>query len=203
MRCLVAGDETGAWSIVERAISTGYTPPQIYLDLLAPCLRRVGERWSDGELTVGEEHTVSAVTARLIGRLGPRFIRRGRTHGTVVLGSARGDPHSLPVAMFADVVRAHGYRVIDLGGNTPIQSYLDTAAGTERLIAVGVSVSDANCLPAAGAAVAAARERLGVPVLVGGPATDEAVAADLGADGWAPDAEAAATDLDRLRLRPS
>jgi methanogenic corrinoid protein MtbC1 len=47
------------------------------------------------------------------------------------------------------------------------------------------------------------RERLGVPVLASGPATDEAVASKLGADGWAPDAEAAVTELDRLQRRPS
>ena len=47
------------------------------------------------------------------------------------------------------------------------------------------------------------RRRVGVPVLIGGPATDEQVADEVGADGWAPDGEAAATLIDSLRRRPA
>jgi len=65
-------------------------------------------------------------------------------------------------------------------------------------------VGDAGCLGAAGEVVAALREAAApevaaVPVLVGGPATDASVVAELGADGWAPDATAAADLIGQLR----
>jgi 5-methyltetrahydrofolate--homocysteine methyltransferase len=137
------------------------------------------------------------VAARLVGRLGPSFARRGRHLGTVVVGAAPGDPHALPVAMLADIVRAHGYRVVDLGANVPVESFTAAAAG-DRVVAVGVSISDTGCLPAAGAAVAAVRAVTSVPILVGGPATDASVAVP-GADGWAGDGAAAAQLIDELR----
>jgi excisionase family DNA binding protein len=198
LRFLVAGDEPGAWSVVERALTTGYTPSQLYLDLLAPALRTVGERWSSGALTVGDEHTVTAVATRLIGRLGPRFVRRGRKHGTVVVGGAPGDPHALGVAMLADLLRAHGYRVVDLGANVPVRSFVDAVEHAERLVAVGVSVSDSALVPAAAEVVAAVGERTDRPVLIGGSVTDQATAAAVGAAGWAPDGEAAAALIERL-----
>jgi methanogenic corrinoid protein MtbC1 len=59
-------------------------------------------------------------------------------------------------------------------------------------VAVGVSISDIGRIAAAAEVVDALRERVSVPVLVGGPATDDGTARALGADGWAPDAVAAA-----------
>jgi excisionase family DNA binding protein len=201
-RCLLRGDESGAWVVMERALTTGYTPAELYLQLLGPALRGVGDKWEDGDLSVGEEHRASAVAGRLLGRLGPRFVRPGRKHGTVVLGAAPGDPHGIPVAMLADIVRAHGYWVVDLGGNVPVPSFVEAASVAERVVAVGVSVSDGRCLPAAGEVIVEVQRRLGVPVLIGGPATDEQVAAELGADGSAPDGETAAALIDSLRQRP-
>lgn len=195
--CLLAGDEASAWSVLDRALGTGYSPTEVYLQLLAPALRTIGEGWERGSLSVGEEHRASAVAARLVGRLGPSFARRGRHLGTVVLGAAPGDPHALPVALLADIVRSHGYRVIDLGGNVPVESFTAAAIG-DRVVAVGVSISDVGCLPAAAAAVNAVRTVTAAPILVGGPATDASVAVS-GADGWAGDGAAAAVLIDELR----
>jgi methanogenic corrinoid protein MtbC1 len=101
--------------------------------------------------------------------------------------------------MLADILRAHGYRVVDLGGNVPIGSFVEAARGAERLVAVGISSSDAGCHPAAADVVAAVHAGVAVPILVGGPATDAGLAAELNADGWAPDGEAAAALLQTRR----
>jgi MerR family transcriptional regulator, light-induced transcriptional regulator len=202
-RCLLAGDEAGAWSVVQGAVATGYTPSQLYLELLAPSLRDVGDRWERGEIGVGDEHVATAVASRLIGRIGPRFVRRGRRHGTVVIGGAPGDPHELPAAMLADILRGHSFRVADLGANVPVDGLVEAALGAERLAAVAISVSDTARLAAAGEAVAAVARTLDVPVVIGGPATDERLAADLGAHGWAPDGETAAKLIAQLGPQPA
>ncbi|MGZ4704804.1 MAG: B12-binding domain-containing protein, partial [Acidimicrobiales bacterium] len=82
---LVVGDERGAWNIVQAALTAGLDPDDVYLQVLAPALATIGERWAKGLVTVGQEHQASVVVLRLIGRLGPLFTRRGRTRGTVVL----------------------------------------------------------------------------------------------------------------------
>jgi excisionase family DNA binding protein len=200
LSCLLAGDESSAWNVVERALTTGYSATDLYLQLLAPCLRTIGDGWGRGELSVGDEHKVTAVAARLIGRLGPRFVRRGRKRGTIVLGGAPGDPHALAVAMLADVLRGHGYRIVELGANAPLDSFLE-AVEAEPVVAVGVSLADPACTPGAAGLVAAVRAASDAPVLIGGPVTDAALAAELGADGWAPDAETAAATILQLRAR--
>jgi excisionase family DNA binding protein len=168
---LLAGDEAGAWTLLETAMTAGYDPEELHLDLLAPALTSIGDGWAAGRLTVADEHRASSVALRLVGRLGPRFVRRGRKRGTVVLGAAPGDAHGLPVAIAADLLRGHGHAVIDLGADVPAQSFVDAALGAERLVAVGIAATTAGNERAVVDAVAALRAAVACPVVVGGSAT--------------------------------
>ncbi|MGB8861524.1 MAG: B12-binding domain-containing protein [Ilumatobacteraceae bacterium] len=187
---LVAGDARGAWGVVEAALAAGTEIEEVYLDLLSPAMRSIGERWRNGELDVSIEHRATGIAFRLIGRLGPRLARRGRTRGVVLLGSPEGERHSLPVALLADLLRGEGWEVSDMGADMPLASFVHAAEATPDLVAVGVSVTSADCLPAAAALLSALRAAIGhVHLAVGGLAVqsrDHALA--LGADGWAPSA---------------
>lgn len=200
---LLAADEAGAWAVVESALVAGRSPQWVLLEALAPVLREIGEGWARGRFTVGDEHRASAVALRLVGRLGPRFARRGRTRGTVVLAGAPDDAHSLPMAILADVLRGEGFSVVDLGGATPTQDVAEVARQVQPLVAVGISVSSADRLSAAKESVGAVRRAVpGVAALVGGPAVpDRGVAEALGADGWAADAAGVAQHLEALMAR--
>jgi MerR family transcriptional regulator, light-induced transcriptional regulator len=184
---LIAGDGRGAWGVVEAALAAGTELDEIYLDLISPAMRNIGARWAAGEIDISVEHRATGIAFRLIGRLGPRFARRGRTRGTVLLGTPEGERHSLPVAMLADLVRGGGWEVSDIGADLPAQSFVSAALDTSDLVAVGVSVTSPDNLPAAAEVVAALRESVGhVYVAVGGGAVaDEAHALALGAHGWA------------------
>jgi excisionase family DNA binding protein len=187
---LLSGDEAGAWQVIERALVGGAEPPDLYVRVLAPALHEVGDGWADGALTIEDEHRATAVALRVIGRLGPRFTRPGRRRGTVVLGAAPGDSHAIPVAMLADVLRGERYEVIDLGGSTPIESFVSAASTVDNLIAVGLSASTVEGVTASASAIDALHAEIeDVPVLLGGPAVpDERTARSAGADAWAPDA---------------
>jgi MerR family transcriptional regulator, light-induced transcriptional regulator len=198
---LVDGDEPGAWALVEAALVGGTEPADVYVQVLAPALRNIGDAWAQGVVSIDEEHRASAIATRLVGRLGPRFRRRGRPRGTVLLGVAPNDFHSLPASMVADVLRADGYRVVELGAATPADSFLAAAARSEYLTAIAISVgTDANVQGATRAIRALHRRQRGTPVVVGGPALpDETAAEALGADHWAGDALHAAAVVDEIR----
>lgn len=196
---LVAGDEAGAWSLIQDALVGGLDPVGVHLELLAPAMEAIGEDWEAGRSTVAEEHRATAVAQRLVGRLGPRFARPGRTRGTLVLAGAPRDPHGLPIAMAADVVRAAGYTVVDLGSDVPAESLAVAAAEVDRLLAVGLSAAVSQNEGAIAQAVAAVRAALpGVSILLGGPAMDDVTASRLGADGFAQDAAGLVRLLDAL-----
>lgn len=182
-------DEVGAWAVLQSALTAGCSPVDVHLQLIAPVLREVGDGWASGRVSVAQEHVVSAVATRLVVRLGPQFRRLGRLNGTVVLGAAPGELHVLPMTLLADVLRASGFHVVELGGYTPADVLVEAATRVDSLVAVGIGASTETALePAAHAARAVRKAVPGVPVLIGGPAVgSEAEATSLGADAWGAD----------------
>ena len=203
---LVAGDEAGAWSVVDSALAAGVDPAEIYLDVLAPALHEIGDGWQSGELTVADEHRATAIAQRVVGRLGPMMARRGRKRGTVIVGAPAGELHALPCAIVSDLLRAAGFDVADLGANTPSESFMQAAEGATRLVAVLVGVTTRG-RDREVRAIGRALRRAGVdaPVLVGGAAIpDEAAALALGANGWSGvDGAAARAAVEALAKPPS
>jgi excisionase family DNA binding protein len=172
-QCLIAGDEPGAWGVVEAALGSGATPSEVLTDMLRPSLASIGQRWADGELAIADEHRGSAVAQRLIARMGPRFARRGRRRGAVVLGSAAGDLHSLPTAILGDLLRGEGLDVVDLGADCPAQVFVDAAVRVGDPCVVGVCVTAPEVLDDARQLVdELTRELPQCAVLLGGGAVD-------------------------------
>lgn len=196
---LLAGDARGSWGIIEAALTAGAELDEVYLDVLAPALASIGARWERGEIDIALEHRASGIATRLVGRLGPRFVRRGRSRGVVLLGAPSGERHALPVAMLADLVRHAGWEVFDLGADTPAASFAHAAETTPDLVAVGVSVVTPASLDAAAEVFAALRAVVDPSVVLvvgGGAVRDEEHARQLGADAFAADAAALVALLD-------
>ena len=201
---MTAGDEAGAWRVIDDALASGMDPAGVYLGLLVPVLRGVGAGWAAGTVTIAAEHRASAVALRIIGRLGPQFARRGRKRGIVIIGAPAGDQHSLPGAIVADLLRGEGFEVIDLGANTPDSSFAETAQDATRLVAVVIGVTAPGSDSAVQSIVQALR-RSGstVPVLIGGAAINGAEhALRLGADAWTgPDGQSVITAVNAAAAR--
>lgn len=199
---MLAGDEAGAWDLVDAALVAGADPKAIYLGLLSPALHDVGARWERGEVTIAQEHGASGVAARLIGRLGVHCRRRGRSKGTVLLAAAPTDRHSLPTAIVADLLRLDGYRVTDLGSDLPAAEIATAAAGQDRLLAVGICATTAlgrGSRAELQRAIDLVHGLVAVPVILGGAAvTSERLGARLGADAWSGSAQDAISRIDEI-----
>ena len=184
---LLGGDQSGAWAIVEAALTGGIEPVEVYTEALGPALRSIGDRWAAGEIDPGQEHLATAIAHRLIGRLGPRFARRGRTRGSVVLAMPPHDRHGLGIAMAGDVLLGAGFEPIDLGGDVPLGSLASAIGRVDRLRAVGIGAVVSNNRRHLAAAVRTARRAAGpdIPVILGGRGTNQEEATGMGADGWA------------------
>lgn len=199
---LVVGDEAGAWSVLQHALAGGRDPSELYLEVLAPAMSRIGDRWEAGRLSVGDEHRAAAVMVRLVGRLGPLFTRPGRSRGTVVVGTPAGDQHGLPAILFGDLLRGRGLAVVQLGADAPAESFVEAAAATDRLVAVAVTVTLSGNETSVVDTVAAVHDAGLGPVVVGGRAVDEPDAAlALGADHHGGDATAALDLIAELASR--
>ena len=198
---LLAGDQRGAWAVIEGALAAGAGLAEIHDEVIAPAMRRIGDKWAIGELEISAEHRASGIVLRLLGRLGQRFARRGRSRGAVAVGGPPGERHSMPVLMIADLLRADGWEVSDFGTDLPVEAFVEGVRGVPDLAAVGVSVTSPECLAATAELLAALRVAVpGVRLAVGGYAVkDAAHARRLGADEWAGSAQ---DFLDQLNAWP-
>ena len=173
---LLAGDETGTFQILEAAMAGGADPDEAYLDLLAPALTNIGQRWHDGEITIADEHLATAAAMRVVARLGTRAAtRRGRSRGTIILASVADDQHFLPTAILRDLLRHRGFEVEDLGANTPADTMAAFAGDRNDLVALGLVATTPGAEQVTAETIETIRRTPPTtPIVVGGAAFDDA-----------------------------
>lgn len=195
---LAAADEEGAVAVVEAALDAGHPVEAVLLDLVAEAQREIGERWAAGRWTVVQEHVATHISERVVGAASrhapPDPATRG-VAGVIAVACLDGEWHGLPARLLAEVLTRHGWRVEFLGSSVPA-AQLSTHLHQAGPDVVAVSSSLPSRLPAARRMVEVCRAT-GTPILAGGPAfgSDGRWARAVGADGWAPDARAAAALL--------
>ena len=165
---LLAGDENGAFQLLESTMASGAGAEEVYLDFIAPALVDIGRRWHDGEATVADEHLASSTALRVISRLGPRIGTRGRSRGNILLAVVSDDHHGLPTALLRDILRSRGFTVEDLGANTPPESIVDRARATDNLVAIGLCSTQPGNDDIVRVTLSALNEELDVPIVLGG-----------------------------------
>jgi methanogenic corrinoid protein MtbC1 len=151
---------------------------QALVDVIGPALHWTGEAWHRGELSIAQEHAISAkVRAHLTSLIADA---RADVHGVAVLACGPGEFHDLGLLMLAVALRADGWRVEYLGADTPADTAIEFA---ERIGATMLCFSAAR-----DASVKALRKSLAkptststVPIVIGGAGTSPALAKELGA----------------------
>ena len=183
---LVAADEPGAWQILEMALGSGVSPDEVYTDLLIPSINAIGIEYGGEMETVHLVHQATSVTTRLMARLGPLFRRRGTAKARVLIGAVEHDAHALAPAMMADLLRSARFDVIDLGANTPAETFVGAVLTISDVAVVALTATSGGNETTVAETIRAIKAARRLPVLVGGSGIETRhKAADLGADGWA------------------
>jgi MerR family transcriptional regulator, light-induced transcriptional regulator len=116
---LLDGDELGAREITDRLSEGNVAIVDVCEEVIAPCMRDIGEAWHNGTVSIAQEHRATAIVERILGRLASH--PRGRPRGVAVVSSPPGDLHGLPSAMAALVLREDRWKVHHLGADTPLE----------------------------------------------------------------------------------
>lgn len=152
------------------------TLEQALTEVVTPALHWAGEAWHNGQLSIAQEH---ALTAKVRAHLGKLISEgRGGVHGIALLACAPGEQHDVGLLMLAVMLRADGWRVEFLGADTPV----DTAfAFADRIGATMLCISAARSESVEALRVALAPEaaRPTAALVVGGAAIDSVTAREL------------------------
>ena len=174
-------------TIVTEAVG-GLGPQAAYIDVLLPAQREVGRLWHTGEVSVAEEHMVTAATQRTMAVVVSRAVKRPTNGRTVVVAAMSGNVHDIGLRALADMYQLDGWRVIYFGSDVPMLDLPKMLTFYEAdLLMLGATIG--TQLPRVKQAIEAIRERTGRPVrvVVGGAAFDEApdLWEKVGSDGYA------------------
>ena len=172
---LASYDEQGANGVLDRSLAT-FSTEAVLVDIVMPVLRSLGERWAAGQLTIAQEHFASSVLrGRLLG------LARGWGRGTgplAVLACPPGEQHDLPLLLFGLPLREAGWRIVFLGGETPISTVEQAVVAVAPRVVV-LSAARPESLRAVEQELAALATR--VTVAIGGQGADAALAERVGA----------------------
>lgn len=187
---------------LESLHENGASTESIYLDILAPAARRLGQRWEADECDFSLVTTAVLQLQQVMRRLAPQFASEAPARlpsHRIVLASAPGEQHTFGISMLVEFFRRDGWDVFD----EPLESVatLTDLVRGHWVGVVGLSLSAETGLPALSSAIRAVRHHSRNPavgIMVGGAAfagRPERVAR-VGADVCAVDARQA-VDLAR------
>ena len=162
---LVNGDELAARDLAQAIVSEQTSIANLIQQVLVPPLRRIGQDWYDGNLSIWVEHRASAITDRILGEIAPR--PRGRRKGTVMVAAVSGDRHTLATTMAAVTLRDNNWFVHHLGSDMPPDELVKFCDEHDIDVAV-LTLTNPDCTEFA-ATTGKRIEASGTPVIVGGP----------------------------------
>lgn len=151
---------------------------QALANVITPALKWTGEAWHRGELSIAQEHAISAkVRAHLTSMIADA---RADVHGVAVLACGPGEFHDLGLLMLAVALRADGWRVEYLGADTPAETAIEFAEQIDATM-LCFSAARSESLESLRASLGDPARKSTVPIVIGGAASSPGVAREIGA----------------------
>ena len=142
-RLLVAArayDEATVQAVLDEALA-GFALATVLRELVLPVLRKIGDEWERGALEVGQEHFSSTLIRERLLALGRLWGRGGGP--LAILACAPGERHDIGLIAFGLMLRSHGWRILFLGADTPLETLGRAIAATDPRLVVVASMDGA------------------------------------------------------------
>ncbi len=107
-------------------------------------MRAIGAAWAAGEIDVAKEHAASETVRRRLARFfdaAASLTEASADAPQVIVGSPPGSLHELGSFAFAVACRRAGVRVLYLGANVPLESWLGAVRETGAAVVVMAAVT--------------------------------------------------------------
>jgi DNA-binding transcriptional MerR regulator/methylmalonyl-CoA mutase cobalamin-binding subunit len=116
------------------------TPRDLCLKLLVPLFREIGIKVFNNELSIAQEHTLSAIFSFHIGQMiGIHYQKKNLKDKLVLITTPEGEMHEIGIMASALLCVHYGIKFIFLGANLPAKSLVEAAnALRPKAILLGV-----------------------------------------------------------------
>ena len=186
---VVAGDKTKSLALVKSALDEGNSPTDIIEKGMSPGMKQVGDMFARYEIFLPEMMMAADAFEQAMKPLEKELLASGdeqKKTGRVVIGSVRGDIHSIGKNIVAIMLKMNRFEVFDLGLDVPASTFVTKAEEVEADV-IAASALMATTMPQQRTIIEHLQmrgERDKYYVLVGGGCTTQEWADSIGADGY-------------------
>jgi methanol corrinoid protein len=168
---VVDGDEDVVSDATDKALSA--KGPEAVIDTLIAGMGEVSKLWDDGVYFLPQ--VILSSDALMIGLEKAESAMGGKAtkKGTVVMHCAHGDIHDIGKNIAAALIRANGYKVIDLGSDVPEETVAKAAKDNNAHLVTGTALMTTTMSAFARVAELLTKAGVDVPVVASGGAVSE------------------------------
>ena len=192
---VIEGNLEDIEDLTEDALDDGFSAEDILNKGLMPGMDHVGVEFKAGNMFVPEVLRSARTMQGSMDILKPLLAESGvKMIGKVLLGTVKGDLHDIGKNLVGMMCEGAGFEVEDIGKDVAPEGFVEAVKEFEPDI-VGMSALLTTTMRAMQSTITVLEEaglRNKVKIMIGGAPVTQAFADQIGADGYAPDAAAAA-----------
>jgi 5-methyltetrahydrofolate--homocysteine methyltransferase len=196
------GNSDSVEELVKKALSQDMSAEEILNGGLVDGMNTMSEKFKNNEIFIPEVLISAKAMSGGLEILKPLLAEANvKSKGKVVIGTVKGDLHDIGKNIVAMLLQGAGFDVVDLGADVPLEKFVEFVR-KERADVVGMSALLTTTMIFMKEIIEALENaglRENVKVIIGGAPVTESYAAQIQADGYAPDA-ATAVDLTKRLL---
>ncbi|EGW40876.1 corrinoid protein [Desulfosporosinus sp. OT] len=197
---LEAGKAKLVPGLVQEALDEGNAVGDI-LQAMTDSMGVVGDKFSAGEIFVPEMLMAAKAMSKGVEVIKPLLTSTSTSSlGTCVIGTVQGDLHDIGKNLVTMMLESAGFNMIDLGVDVSTEKFIKAIKENENVTLVACSGLLTTTMSAMKETVQALKSSglTGFKVIVGGAPVTQAMADEIGADGFAPDAGSATVKAKEL-----
>ncbi len=125
-------------------IKSTLSPREICLNILVPLFQEIGNKVSKNEITIAQEHTLSAIVSFHMGQLiGLHYQKTLKRNELILITTPEGELHGIGILAASLLCIHYGIKFIYLGPNLPAESLAQAAnALNPKAILLGITKYD-------------------------------------------------------------
>ncbi len=190
------GDSAAVKELVRKALSMNINPERVLNSGLIKGMEAVGKKFKKNEIFIPEVLIASRAMKSAMDVIKPYMSDvEERSLGKIILGTVKGDLHDIGKMVVSIALEREGYDIIDLGIDVPKETFLETIQ-KEKPDILGMSAlltTTMIYMRDVIDTIKSAHLKKDVKIIIGGAPITQSFADEIGADGYAPEAESAVT----------
>jgi 5-methyltetrahydrofolate--homocysteine methyltransferase len=198
---ILNGEQEVTKAKVQEALDQKKDPGSILNEAMVAGMAEVGRLFEEGEYFVPEMLIAARAMQGGLAVLKPHLVDSNiKPIGKVVMGTVKGDLHDIGKNLVGMMLEGAAFEIIDLGSDVNPEKFVEgiRSSGANIVCMSALLTTTMPNMKVTIDAIKAANLRDKVKIMVGGAPLTDKYASEIGADGFAPDANRAVNVAKRL-----